>query len=711
MDNQSNYNNGNNGYGGGGYGSGGPGNNGSNGNNNNNGNNGDNNNKNNKNGQMIMVFILVSLVALFIMSMVMNRYTSMSTSEISYSDFLQMVEDGKVESVEFDSYQINITPVSENKNAYLQEQTYYCGRLDDPDLLPLLKDKGITISRVIPDNTSTWIYNILSFLLPLVLIWILMGVLMKRMGGGAMGVGKSTAKVYVEKTTGVTFKDVAGQDEAKESLQEVVDFLHNPKKYREIGAKLPKGALLVGPPGTGKTLLAKAVAGEAGVPFFSLAGSDFVEMFVGVGASRVRDLFKEAQKQAPCIIFIDEIDAIGKSRDNGMHGGGNDEREQTLNALLAEMDGFDTSKGIIILAATNRPEVLDKALLRPGRFDRRVIVERPDLKGRIETLKVHAKDVKMDETVDFEEIALATSGAVGSDLANMINEAALGAVKAGRKAVSQKDLFEAVEVVIAGKEKKDRILGDEEKHIVAYHEVGHALVMALQKESEPVQKITIVPRTMGALGYTMQRPEEEKYLNKKDEMLADLVSFFGGRAAEEVKFNSVTTGASNDIERATAIARAMVTQYGMSDEFGLIGLESITNRYLDGRAVMNCAETTAAKVDEVVMKMLKEAYAKAVTYIRENMDILDEAAEFLIQRETITGKEFMEIFNKYKNPVEESDKNVSETDENVSETDENDAETPGPEVKTDSEIKTEEENTSTYNTGYAQWVEDDDDEE
>ena len=703
MDNQSNYNNGNNGYGGGGYGSGGPGNNGSNGNNNNNGNNGDNNNKNNKNGQMIMVFILVSLVALFIMSMVMNRYTSMSTSEISYSDFLQMVEDGKVESVEFDSYQINITPVSENKNPYLQEQTYYCGRLDDPDLLPLLKDKGITISRVIPDNTSTWIYNILSFLLPLVLIWILMGVLMKRMGGGAMGVGKSTAKVYVEKTTGVTFKDVAGQDEAKESLQEVVDFLHNPKKYREIGAKLPKGAMLVGPPGTGKTLLAKAVAGEAGVPFFSLAGSDFVEMFVGVGASRVRSLFEDAKKAERAIIFIDEIDAVGRRRGTGM-GGGNDEREQTLNQLLIEMDGFDGNENIIVIAATNRSDVLDPALLRPGRFDRRVIVERPDLKGRIETLKVHAKDVKMDETVDFEEIALATSGAVGSDLANMINEAALGAVKAGRKAVSQKDLFEAVEVVIAGKEKKDRILGDEEKHIVAYHEVGHALVMALQKESEPVQKITIVPRTMGALGYTMQRPEEEKYLNKKDEMLADLVSFFGGRAAEEVKFNSVTTGASNDIERATAIARAMVTQYGMSDEFGLIGLESITNRYLDGRAVMNCAETTAAKVDEVVMKMLKEAYAKAVTYIRENMDILDEAAEFLIQRETITGKEFMEIFNKYKNPVEESDKNVSETAEN-------DAEISEAEVKTDSEIKTEEENTSTYNTGYAQWVEDDDDEE
>ena len=467
MDNQSNYNNGNNGYGGGGYGSGGPGNNGSNGNNNNNGNNGDNNNKNNKNGQMIMVFILVSLVSLFIMSMVMNRYTSMSTSEISYSDFLQMVEDGKVESVEFDSYQINITPVSENKNSYLQEQTYYCGRLDDPDLLPLLKDKGITISRVIPDNTSTWIYNILSFLLPLVLIWILMGVLMKRMGGGAMGVGKSTAKVYVEKTTGVTFKDVAGQDEAKESLQEVVDFLHNPKKYREIGAKLPKGALLVGPPGTGKTLLAKAVAGEAGVPFFSLAGSDFVEMFVGVGASRVRDLFKEAQKQAPCIIFIDEIDAIGKSRDS-RYGGGNDEREQTLNQLLAEMDGFDTSKGLLILAATNRPEVLDKALLRPGRFDRRIIVDKPDLKGRLETLKVHSKDVLMDETVDLDALALATAGLVGSDLANMINEAAINAVKKGRKYVNQADLFEAFELVaVGGKEKKDRVMSDKERKIVS----------------------------------------------------------------------------------------------------------------------------------------------------------------------------------------------------------------------------------------------------
>ena len=679
-----------------------------NGNNNNNNN---NNNRNNKNGQMFLAFLLVSLVMLFIMSYVNSKMDQMSSEEITYSRFLKMVEEDKVESVEIGSSEIKITPKEEKKDTKVNnglttiQKTYYTGIVENPDLLKTLEKHDVNIKGTIPDNTSVWIYNILSFVIPLVLVWVLLGFLMRRMGGGGvMGVGKSNAKVYVEKQTGVTFKDVAGEDEAKESLQEVVDFLHNPKRYTEIGAKLPKGALLVGPPGTGKTLLAKAVAGEANVPFFSLAGSSFVEMFVGVGASRVRDLFKEAQKQAPCIIFIDEIDAIGKSRDNGMHGGGNDEREQTLNALLAEMDGFDTSKGIIILAATNRPEVLDKALLRPGRFDRRVIVERPDLKGRIETLKVHAKDVKMDETVDFEEIALATSGAVGSDLANMINEAALGAVKAGRKAVSQKDLFEAVEVVIAGKEKKDRILGDEEKHIVAYHEVGHALVMALQKESEPVQKITIVPRTMGALGYTMQRPEEEKYLNKKDEMLADLVSFFGGRAAEEVKFNSVTTGASNDIERATAIARAMVTQYGMSDEFGLIGLESITNRYLDGRAVMNCAETTAAKVDEVVMKMLKEAYAKAVTYIRENMDILDEAAEFLIQRETITGKEFMEIFNKYKNPVEESDKNVSETAEN-------DAEISEAEVKTDSEIKTEEENTSTYNTGYAQWVEDDDDEE
>ena len=643
MDNQSNYNNGNNGYGGGGYGSGGPGNNGSNGNNNNNGNNGDNNNKNNKNGQMIMVFILVSLVSLFIMSMVMNRYTSMSTSEISYSDFLQMVEDGKVESVEFDSYQINITPVSENKNSYLQEQTYYCGRLDDPDLLPLLKDKGITISRVIPDNTSTWIYNILSFLLPLVLIWILMGVLMKRMGGGAMGVGKSTAKVYVEKTTGVTFKDVAGQDEAKESLQEVVDFLHNPKKYREIGAKLPKGALLVGPPGTGKTLLAKAVAGEAGVPFFSLAGSDFVEMFVGVGASRVRDLFKEAQKQAPCIIFIDEIDAIGKSRDS-RYGGGNDEREQTLNQLLAEMDGFDTSKGLLILAATNRPEVLDPALLRPGRFDRRIIVDRPDLKGRVEILKVHAKNVMLDETVNLEAIALATSGAVGSDLANMINEAAILAVKNGRRAVSQKDLQESVEVVLVGKEKKDRILSPQERKIVSYHEVGHALVNALQKDAEPVQKITIVPRTMGALGYVMQVPEEEKYLNTQKELEAMLVGYLGGRAAEEIVFDTVTTGAANDIEQATKVARAMITQYGMSQKFGLMGLASQENQYLSGRAVLNCGDDTATEIDHEVMQLLHYSYEEAKRLLNEHREALDKIAGYLISRETITGKEFMKIF-------------------------------------------------------------------
>ena len=655
MDNQSNYNNGNNGYGGGGYGSGGPGNNGSNGNNNNNGNNGDNNNKNNKNGQMIMVFILVSLVALFIMSMVMNRYTSMSTSEISYSDFLQMVEEGKVESVEFDSYQINITPVSENKNPYLQEQTYYCGRLDDPDLLPLLKDKGITISRVIPDNTSTWIYNILSFLLPLVLIWILMGVLMKRMGGGAMGVGKSTAKVYVEKTTGVTFKDVAGQDEAKESLQEVVDFLHNPKKYREIGAKLPKGALLVGPPGTGKTLLAKAVAGEAGVPFFSLAGSDFVEMFVGVGASRVRDLFKEAQKQAPCIIFIDEIDAIGKSRDS-RYGGGNDEREQTLNQLLAEMDGFDTSKGLLILAATNRPEVLDKALLRPGRFDRRIIVDKPDLKGRLETLKVHSKDVLMDETVDLDALALATAGLVGSDLANMINEAAINAVKKGRKYVNQADLFEAFELVaVGGKEKKDRVMSDKERKIVSYHEVGHAIVTALQKNTEPVQKITIVPRTMGALGYTLQTPEEEKFLQTKDELLAKI--YMAGRAAEVLVFSSATSGAANDIENATAIARAMVTQYGMSDKFGMMCLATTENQYLDNRAGLICGEETAAQIDGEVLSIINKCYDDAMQLLIENRESLDKISEYLYEHETITGKEFMKIFREIKGipePEEES---------------------------------------------------------
>lgn len=648
----------------------------------------DNENKK-KTAKMLAIFLVISILGTFFFNQILSKWKNGTETTISYDKFITMLDKKQVKSVVVTDSQLKIVPKKTGNPFY--KTTYKVERIDgDYQLVERLAKGDVKFEKEPQDPMDTF-WTVVLNLVPTLLIFGFL-VMMMRGKNGMMGVGKSNAKVYVEKKTGVTFADVAGQGEAKETLTEMVDFLHNPDKYTKIGAKLPKGALLVGPPGTGKTLLAKAVAGEANVPFFSLSGSDFVEMFVGVGASRVRDLFKQAQSMAPCIIFIDEIDAIGKSRDNGIHGGGNDEREQTLNALLAEMDGFDTSKGIIILAATNRPEVLDKALLRPGRFDRRVIVERPDLKGRIETLRVHAKDVKMDETVDFEEIALATSGAVGSDLANMINEAALGAVKAGRKAVSQKDLFEAVEVVIAGKEKKDRILGDEEKQIVAYHEVGHALVMALQKESEPVQKITIVPRTMGALGYTMQRPEEEKYLNKKDEMLADLVSFFGGRAAEEVKFNTITTGASNDIERATAIARAMVTQYGMSDEFGLVGLESITNRYLDGRAVMNCAESTAAKVDEVVMKMLKEAYAKAVEYIRENMDILDEAAQFLIQRETITGKEFMEIFDKYKNPKpeEKGDAVTSEQEE--------------PQKEKETVIETPD-----FQTGFAQWEEDDED--
>lgn len=653
-----------------------------------------NNNSNNKNDKenkkktikMLTFFLVISILGTFFFNQILSKWKNGTETTISYDKFITMLDNKQVKKVVVTDSQLKVTPKKTGNPFY--KTTYKVERIDgDYQLVERLSKGDVKFEKEPKDPMDTF-WTVVLNLIPTILIFGFL-VMMMRRSSGMMGVGKSNAKVYVEKKTGVTFADVAGQGEAKETLTEMVDFLHHPQKYTEIGAKLPKGALLVGPPGTGKTLLAKAVAGEANVPFFSLSGSDFVEMFVGVGASRVRDLFKQAQSMAPCIIFIDEIDAIGKSRDNGIHGGGNDEREQTLNALLAEMDGFDTSKGIIILAATNRPEVLDKALLRPGRFDRRVIVERPDLKGRIETLKVHAKDVKMDETVDFEEIALATSGAVGSDLANMINEAALGAVKAGRKAVSQKDLFEAVEVVIAGKEKKDRILGDEEKQIVAYHEVGHALVMALQKESEPVQKITIVPRTMGALGYTMQRPEEEKYLNRKDEMLADLVSFFGGRAAEEVKFNTITTGASNDIERATSIARAMVTQYGMSDEFGLIGLESITNRYLDGRAVMNCADSTAAKVDEVVMKILKDAYAKALTYIRDNMDILDEAAQFLIKRETITGKEFMEIFDKYKNPKPEEKE---------------DTETQEPQQQMTEETATE---APDFQSGYAKWVEDD----
>ena len=613
-------------------------------NNNKNGQNGDNGgNKNN--GQMVMVMILVALVVLFFMSMISSRMMIGSEQQISYSEFLDKVESGDVAAVEIETYQINITPTDDDQNGKLIGG-YYTGRVQDENLVSFLEEHDVDISGKIPDSSAAVIYNILSIILPIALIWGFFYFIMKRQGGGAgmMGVGKSNAKVYVQKETGVTFKNVAGQDEAKESLQEVVDFLHNPQKYTAIGAKLPKGALLVGPPGTGKTLLARAVAGEAHVPFFSLAGSDFVEMFVGVGASRVRDLFREAEKNAPCIIFIDEIDAIGKSRDSRF--GGNDEREQTLNQLLSEMDGFDPSKGILILAATNRPEVLDKALLRPGRFDRRIIVDKPDLKGRVDTLKVHSKDVRMDESVNLEEVALATSGAVGSDLANIINEAAINAVKCGRKLVQQSDLLESVEVVIAGKEKKDRILGEKEKRIVATHEVGHALVTALQKDAEPVQKITIVPRTMGALGYVMQVPEEEKYLMTEDELKARLVTYMGGRAAEELKFESVTTGASNDIEQATKVARAMITQYGMSKKFGLMSLESVENRYLDGRPVMNCGDATAAMIDDEVQKLLAESYAEAKQLLADHIDILDEIADFLYERETITGKEFMAIYNR-----------------------------------------------------------------
>ena len=625
------------------------------GNNNNNG--GNNNGGNNKNGMTIMVFILAALLVLFLTSLLNSCAKDAMNKEISYSEFINMVEQDKVESVTFTSNRINITPKGEDR---VYRINYYTAELNDENLIPLLKEHKVKFSGTVEDVSSVILWNLLSYILPLVLVWVLLYFLIfRKMGsGGMMGVGKTTAKVYVEKSTGVTFKDVAGQEEAKESLQEVVDFLHNPRKYTDIGAKLPKGALLVGPPGTGKTLLAKAVAGEAKVPFFSLAGSDFVEMFVGVGASRVRDLFKEAQKQAPCIIFIDEIDAIGKSRDTRY--GGNDEREQTLNQLLAEMDGFDTSKGLLILAATNRPEVLDKALLRPGRFDRRIIVDKPDLKGRVETLKVHAKNVLLDDSVDLDAIALATSGAVGSDLANMINEAAINAVKQGRKYVNQGDLFESVEVVIAGKEKKDRIMGPKEKKMVAYHEVGHALVTALQKDAEPVQKITIVPRTMGALGYTMQVPEEEKFLMTKNELVAHLVTYMGGRAAEEIVFDSVTTGASNDIEQATKMARAMVTQYGMSEKFGLMGLVTIENQYLDGRASLNCGEETAAQIDQEVMRILKESYDEAVRLLQENREILDEISEYLYEHETITGKEFMKIFRELKGLPEPEEKTEAE---------------------------------------------------
>lgn len=623
-----------------------------------------NNDHNNKNGQVIMTFIMVSLVVLFIMSIVSNKVAQQFNQEISYTEFLEKVEAGKVESIEFTGTQINIVQKSKEEARY--KQTYYTGMVNDAELIPLLKKHNVEIFGYIPDNTSTWIYNILSFVIPLALVWILLAFLMRRMGGGGvMGVGKSTAKVYVEKSTGVTFKDVAGQDEAKESLQEVVDFLHNPGKYRDIGAKLPKGALLVGPPGTGKTLLAKAVAGEAKVPFFSLAGSDFVEMFVGVGASRVRDLFKEAQKQAPCIIFIDEIDAIGKSRDSRF--GGNDEREQTLNQLLAEMDGFDTSKGLLILAATNRPEVLDKALLRPGRFDRRIIVDRPDQKGRLETLKVHSKDVMMDETVDLEALALATAGLVGSDLANMINEAAINAVKNGRKYVNQTDLFDAFELVaVGGKEKKDRVMSEKEKRIVAYHEVGHAMVTALQKNTEPVQKITIVPRTMGALGYTLQTPEEEKFLDTKEELLAKITTYMAGRAAEELVFSSVTSGAANDIEQATNIAKSMITRFGMSEKFGMMNLVTVDSQYLDGRASMNCAEKTAAQVDREVLKIINSCYAKAMKLLTKDREVLDKISDYLFEHETITGKEFMKMFREMKGlPEPKEDSKDSEKGKHI----------------------------------------------
>ncbi len=605
--------------------------------------------KKSQNKRSIIICLVAALGMFLVFSFMNNQVEKASNKEITYDQFIKMLGDGQVKEVVLSSDKLEIIPVSQGSTLY--EITYYTGIISmDYNLVERLSSAGVKFSKEIPSGSSSILYMVVTTLIPILLLWgglFFIFRMMSKGSGGVMGVGKSTAKMYVQKETGVTFKNVAGQEEAMESLTELVDFLHNPKKYSDIGARLPKGALLVGPPGTGKTLLAKAVAGEAGVPFFSLSGSDFVEMFVGVGASRVRDLFKQAQAMAPCIIFIDEIDAVGKSRDT-QYGGGNDEREQTLNQLLSEMDGFDSSKGLVILGATNRPEVLDKALLRPGRFDRRIIVEKPDLKGRVDILKVHAKDVLMDDSVDFDAIALATSGAVGSDLANMINEAAIMAVRAGRRSVSQSDLFEAVEVVIAGKEKKDRILGKEEKRIVAYHEIGHALVSALQKNSEPVQKITIVPRTMGSLGYVMQVPEEEKYLMSKDEILTRIVSLFGGRAAEQVVFNSITTGASNDIEKATQLARAMVTQYGMTEKFGMIGLESVEGKYLDGRTVLNCGDATEAQIDEEVMRILKDCYNKAEELLSGDRPALDSLAEFLIEHETITGKEFMKIFRKVK---------------------------------------------------------------
>lgn len=619
------------------------------------------NNKTPKKNQTLIIIIIAGVITLLGISFMSTLVENATTKEITYTKFRDMVVAGEIESVEITDLKIAITPSGSEDD--LIQYTYWTTYLDDPELYTLLFDNNVETNGAAQNSRSTVLDFLLLWILPFLIVYLLMGFVMKKMnrGGGMMGVGKSNAKVYVEKETGVTFKDVAGQNEAKESLTEIVDFLHNPGKYASVGAKLPKGALLVGPPGTGKTLLAKAVAGEAKVPFFSISGSDFVEMFVGVGASRVRDLFKQAQQMAPCIIFIDEIDAIGKSRDS-KYGGGNDEREQTLNQLLSEMDGFDTSKGLLILAATNRPDVLDKALLRPGRFDRRIIVDKPDLKGRVDILKVHSKNVAMDDTVDLDAIGLATSGAVGSDLANMINEAAINAVKNGRQAISQSDLYESVEVVIAGKEKKDRILNKEEKKIVAYHEVGHALITALEKKAEPVQKITIVPRTMGSLGYVMQVPEEEKYLMSEVELRARIITLLGGRASEEIVFDSVTTGASNDMEKATGLARAMITQYGMSKKFGLMSLETVENRYLDGRSVLNCSDATAAEVDIEVKELLKDSYDKAKELILANRDVLDKIADYLFEKETITGKQFMEIFNEVKGIVQEP---IAENNEDV----------------------------------------------
>lgn len=603
----------------------------------------DNRNNKKRNYQLYVILAIVAAVTVALITGLDSLVKKSTTKKVTYDEFVEAVEEGKVDSVKISSARVTFTLTDDLR------MTYYTPYLPDSNLLPMLNEAGVEYTGTEDSSGSAILEFILMYILPFALIWILMGFFMRRIGGGSggmMGIGKANTATNMSRATGVTFADVAGEDEAKESLTEIVDFLHNPQKYVQIGAKLPKGALLVGPPGTGKTLLARAVAGEAKVPFFSLSGSDFVEMFVGVGASRVRDLFKTAQQNAPCIIFIDEIDAIGKTRDTRY--GGNDEREQTLNQLLSEMDGFDASKGVLVMAATNRPEILDKALLRPGRFDRRVIVDKPDLKGRIAILKVHAKDVRMDDSVDLEAIALATSGAVGSDLANMINEAAITAVKRGSQVVSQKDLLEAVEVVLVGKEKKDRVMNQKERRIVSYHEVGHALISALQKDSEPVQKITIVPRTMGALGYVMQTPAEEKFLNSKEEILNMVVMALGGRAAEELVFNSVTTGASNDIEQATAYVRNMITMYGMSDEFGLMALETVENQYLDGRRVLNCADATAAQIDQVVKETLKKCYEQAKQLLSENREVMDHLAEFLIKEETITGKEFMEIFHKYR---------------------------------------------------------------